>query len=166
MFFPRLMNPRQYSGKAMRAAAGGLLVLAVCTTPARAADVLLEPEQAFRLSARLLSETLLEVTYRIAPGYYLYRDKLAFHLEPPSLHAGEPQFPAGLWHEDEFFGRSEIYRDRLTVRIPVSGATEHRRFRLIAVSQGCADAGVCFLPIEQSAELRAGGLPGLETSPP
>lgn len=159
------MNLRHYPGNAMRAVAAGLIVLALCTTPARAADVLLEPEQAFRLSAHMVSESLIEVTYRIAPGYYLYRDKLAFRLEP-ALHAGEPQFPAGLWHEDEFFGRSEIYRDRLTVRIPVSGAAEQRRFRLVAVSQGCADAGVCFLPIEQSAELRAGGLPGLGTTPP
>ena len=134
--------------------------------PALAADTLLEPEQAFAISARLLSDTQLEVAYRIAPGYYLYRDKLDFRIEPASLRLGEPRLPAGRWHEDEFFGRSEIYRDRLTIRIPVDGVGKHDRFRLVAVSQGCADVGVCFLPIEQSVRITRGGLPGLGVPQP
>ncbi|MEX0959140.1 MAG: protein-disulfide reductase DsbD N-terminal domain-containing protein [Burkholderiales bacterium] len=143
-----------------------ILFWAVLVSPALAGDTLLEPEQAFVISARLVSDTQLEVAYRIAPGYYLYRDKLDFRIEPASMRLGEPRLPPGRWHEDEFFGRSEIYRERLTVRIPLHGAEDYDRFRLVAVSQGCADVGVCFLPIEQSVRITRGGLPGLGAPQP
>lgn len=138
-----------------------ILLWVLLVLPALATDTLLEPEQAFAISARLVSDTQLEVAYRIAPGYYLYRDKLDFRIEPASVRLGEPRLPAGRWHDDQFFGKSEIYRDRLTIRIPVRGVADHSRFRLVAVSQGCADVGVCFLPIEQSVRITRGGLPGL-----
>jgi thiol:disulfide interchange protein DsbD len=137
------------------------LCLVLLALPARAADTLLEPEQAFRMSARFVSDALIEVDYRIAAGYYLYRDKFRFRIEPATVELGDPEFPPGRWHEDEFFGRSEIYRERLSVRIPLS-AQPTGRVRLVAKSQGCADAGVCFLPIEQSIELNRVGLPGLD----
>lgn len=44
-------------------------------------DDLLPPEQAFQV--RLEQQgTLLRVHYQIADGYYLYRDKLAWRVEP------------------------------------------------------------------------------------
>ncbi len=44
------------------------------------ADELLEPEKAFRFSARVL-EGAVEVQFAIADGYYMYRDKFRFTSE-------------------------------------------------------------------------------------
>ncbi|HWQ38127.1 MAG TPA: protein-disulfide reductase DsbD N-terminal domain-containing protein [Burkholderiales bacterium] len=120
---------------------------------------LLDPEQAFRLSAGMPDPRTIEVRYRVAEGYYLYKARLAFSTDNPAVRLGAPQLPAGEWHEDEFFGRSEIYRGEVTIRIPLDGQAAGR-FTLIAVSQGCADVGVCYLPLTQRALLfpaRPGG---------
>ncbi|MGP8847751.1 protein-disulfide reductase DsbD domain-containing protein, partial [Enterobacter hormaechei] len=57
----------------------------------------------------------------------------------------------GVWHEDEFYGKSEIYRKQLTIPITVnqakSGAT------LTITYQGCADAGFCYPPETKTVPL-------------
>ena len=59
---------------------------------------------------------------------------------------------------DAFFGRSEIYRDRVRIRVPLTGADFARdRVRLKVVSQGCSDSGVCYIPQEQWVELSLTG---------
>ena len=123
---------------------------------AGAAD-LLEPEKAFRFSARTLDAGAVEVHFVIADGYYLYRERFRFAAEGNSdVRLGAPEFPKGMAHKDEFFGATEIYRRQVAVRIPVEGAG---RFELKVTSQGCADAGVCYVPMDSVATLNvaAGG---------
>lgn len=115
------------------------------------ADELLEPEKAFRFSTRAL-EGAVEVQFAIADGYYMYRDKFRFSAEGnPSVQLGTPELPRGARHKDEFFGETETYRRQVTVRIPAQG---EGRFDLKVVSQGCADVGVCYVPMESQASLR------------
>ena len=51
---------------------------------------LLPPEQAFRLSARALDPATIEARFDVADGYYLYRDKLRFTIEPVRRPARRP----------------------------------------------------------------------------
>lgn len=104
---------------------------------------LLEPERAFALSARGLDPATIEVIYAVAPGYYLYRDKLQFKVEPIAT-ARAPELPRGQIKEDAFFGRSETYRNEVVVRVPLASAAADRDVTLTADSQGCADVGVCY----------------------
>lgn len=127
-------------------------------TAAAGAD-LLEPDRAFRFSARLVGPELIEVRYRIADGYYMYRDKFRFSATPEAVVLGAPELPPGKILEDEFFGRVETYRRDLTIRIALKGAANLKFFTLTAVSQGCADVGVCYVPLTQTIRLRRGGLP-------
>lgn len=129
------------------------LLVAACTAcalSAAAADDLLAPEQAFRFSARLVEPGLVEVRYRIAEGYYMYRDKFRFTAIPQSAGLGEARFPPGKIKDDEFFGRVETYRGDLLIKLPVKSAGD---FALKAVSQGCADVGVCYIPVTQTVRL-------------
>src|SRR5438874_1896667 len=119
-----------------------------------AAD-LLDPEQAFRFSARLADAGHAEVRFAIADGYYLYRDRLRFSAEGARL--GQAELPAGLPHKDEFFGDMPIYRGTVSIRVPVQA---DGRFELKVISQGCADVGVCYVPMESKASLQlSGGAP-------
>ena len=133
---------------------------------ARAAEPdLLDPEEAFAFSARVIAPDAVEVRYVIAKGYYLYRDKFRFTLEPAAVGAGAAELPPGLVHKDEFFGETRIFRDEVRIRLPIQAGSV-RRAVLTAVSQGCADVGVCYVPVEQKAELRlaattAGGDPAV-----
>ena len=128
-----------------------LLALFVGAFAANAAD-LLEPEQAFRFSARAADAGAVEVRFAIADGYYLYRDRLKFSADGAQL--GQPELPAGLPHKDEFFGDMPIYRGSVAIRVP---AQADGRFELTVVSQGCADAGVCYVPMESKATLQLAG---------
>jgi len=132
------------------------LLIEAGTAAGGAEDTLLEPEQAFRFSARLLADDTVEVNYRIADGYYLYKDRFSFKVEPEAVKLDSLEFPAAQWHEDEFFGRSEIYRREVTIRLHLPSPPSGRAVDLLAVSQGCADIGVCYLPTTHRARLKAG----------
>ena len=110
---------------------------------------LLEPEQAFRFSARAADDAAVEVRFAIAEGYYLYRDR--FRFEAQGARLGKPEFPQGISHKDEFFGEQQIYRKEVRIRVPAQAAGG---FELKVTSQGCADAGVCYVPMESRASLR------------
>ncbi len=143
-----------------------LLLLALFLAgSALAADDLLEPEKAFQFSARTMAGPAVEARFAIAPGYYLYRDRLRFSAEGnPAVQLGAPELPAALPHKDDFFGEMPIYRNEVRVRIPVQG---EGRFELKVVSQGCADVGVCYVPMESRALLQVAALdaPGLTPGP-
>ena len=113
-------------------------------------DELLEPEKAFRFSAHAAGGEV-EVRFAIADGYYMYRDKFRFAAEGnPQVRLGAPQLPAGTPYKDEFFGETQTYRKQVAIRIPAQG---EGRFELKVVSQGCADVGVCYVPMESQASL-------------
>lgn len=146
----------------LRFIAVGLLLLA--TARGAAPAELLEPDQAFRFAARILGADAIEVQYQVAPGYYLYRDKFRFSVEPGGVTLGAPVLPPGKLKRDEFFGEVETYRGEVRIRIPVQNAADSA-FTLVATSQGCADAGVCYVPHEQRARLSfASGAPVFNSS--
>ena len=88
--------------------------------PIPAAQDLSSPDQVFQVEGRAAGPHHLEVIFRIADGNYLYRHKLKFEIHPPEIQPGEFQLPAGRPKEDPVFGRIEIYRQSLQVRIPIS----------------------------------------------
>jgi thiol:disulfide interchange protein DsbD len=77
----------------------------------------LAPEKAFRFSARALDPHTVEARFSIADGYYLYRDKLHFAVEPAASGLSVPSLPNGKIKEDQFFGRVETYRGNLIVTL-------------------------------------------------
>jgi len=138
-------------------------LLGLCT--AARAEEPLPPEQAFKLSARMLDAQTVLVRYDIVRGYYMYRDKFAFEAPPAQL--GAPSLPPGKMKDDPNFGPVETYRDAVEIKLPVQsaavGGATPAVLRLKAVSQGCADLGICYPPQEQFVELKlaaAGGTSG------
>jgi len=118
----------------------------------------LAPEEAFKASLGAPDGQSLEVRFEIAPGYYLYRHRFAFVAASDGLSLGEPAFPQGKTHQDEFFGQVETYRDSLKIRIPLRDG-DAKTARIKVSYQGCADQGVCYPP--QTLALSAGGGGGL-----
>ncbi|EMD5674766.1 protein-disulfide reductase DsbD [Enterobacter hormaechei] len=84
----------------------------------------------------------LSLTWQVKEGYYLYRKQVS--ITPAKANVGALQMPAGEWHEDEFYGKSEIYRQRLSVPVTVNQAGKGAT--LTVTYQGCADAGFCYPP--------------------
>ncbi|MEO6409596.1 MAG: protein-disulfide reductase DsbD [Burkholderiaceae bacterium] len=134
-----------------------MALLALALHAGAFAQTFLEPERAFRFAARVLDERTVDVEFTVAPGYYLYREKLAF--EAAGAVLGTPQLPLGKVKFDETFRKDvETYRDVLRVAVPVTQAAAG--FRLIVTSQGCADAGLCYPPMRSGADISLAGFGG------
>ena len=84
----------------------------------------------------------LNLNWSVKPGFYLYRKQIS--ITPAQATVGAPTLPAGEWHEDEFYGKSEIYRQQLTVPVTINQA--EKGATLTVTYQGCADAGLCYPP--------------------
>lgn len=129
-------------------------VVAVALLPlAAAAQDYLDPEAAFKFSARMTDEQTIEVRYVIADGYYMYRERFAFKADGAQL--GAPSIPPGKIKFDETFGKDvETHRSAVTIRIPVTATGP---FSFTATSQGCADKGLCYTPMDSVVGLSPGG---------
>jgi thiol:disulfide interchange protein DsbD len=132
-------------------------LLALLTAGAARADDFLEPEKAFQIAVQAADAKTVEVDYRIAPGYYMYREHFKFSAEGASL--GEPVLPPGKVKYDETFQKNvETYHDDVRIRIPVQQAGAS--FRLVATGQGCAEQGLCYPPMPSVAEVHLSGFGG------
>ncbi len=133
-----------------------LYFLGMPTVGLAAQPDLLEPEKAFRFSARVLDASNIEVRYQIADGYYLYRERFAFAAAPAGVKLGAARIPEGKKKKDEFFGEVQTHRGDLTIIVPVAQAGDGT-IALTATSQGCADVGVCYVPMESKVNLAMAG---------
>ena len=111
-------------------------------------------DQAFEIQPLEKKDGALVVSWRIAPGYYLYRKRLAFQvLAPEKLKLGDPVLPSGVKVEDEYFGAVEIYRDALLKAQLPARTSLPTQLKLKVGYQGCAEAGLCYPPQERILEL-------------
>lgn len=122
---------------------------------AGAAEDFLPMEQAFRVGAVATAPDRVEVIFQVHPGYYLYRSRMSFAVDdgqPVAL--GNPDLPDGKIQTDEWFGEQEVYLKDVTARIPVSrGSQEAFTLPLKVSYQGCAEAGLCYVPTTQVFEV-------------
>ena len=104
----------------------------------------LPPEKAFRFTARALNPHTIEARFAIADGYYLYRDRIRFSVDPADAGLAVPVLPEGKVKEDQFFGRMETYRGSVVVNLSLKNAGQ--KVVIQAESQGCWDLGICYPP--------------------
>jgi thiol:disulfide interchange protein DsbD len=163
--------------------AGAFLAGTLQAAPVQS-DEPLQPDQAFRPGARLVAGEPsargaerhgIDVEYRIAPGYYLYRDRLRFSLSPATLLTGPPEFPPGVEIDDQFLGKSVIYRDRVAIHIPfLVSMAKPGRYKVRITAQGCAENRLCYAPFPQEVVVNVppgyrvtdGAAPGLRKQSP
>ena len=109
---------------------------------AAADDNFLAANKAFALTVEAASGSHREtqLSWSIAPGYYLYKDR--FHItDALSKTLLKVALPQGNSKADPYFGTVQVYRDAVAFPIQVPAG------RSITVTwQGCADAGLCYPP--------------------
>jgi thiol:disulfide interchange protein len=136
--------------------AAGLLALLLPAAPALAIDEgdLLPVDEAFVLAARAPSRDRIEIDWKIAEGYYLYRHRTGVQVQGGGFAAQPLQLPAGTPYTDEFFGDVETYRGRLLATLPGRADAGTGMVRLQVRYQGCADLGVCYPPQVRTLQVR------------
>ncbi|KVP36704.1 protein-disulfide reductase DsbD [Burkholderia ubonensis] len=161
-----------FNGMALRARIHALRLLALLLSLlaftlggmslARAADDFLDPSVAFKFSASE-SPGQVDVRFKVADGYYLYRERFAFAVKSGQATLGEPQLPAGHVKFDQTFQKNvETYRGDVVIHVPVKQAAG--AFELAVTSQGCADEGICYPPAEHVVKVSGDALGAVSTA--
>lgn len=136
-----------------------MLLLLGWQTAARAEAEFLEPEKAFIFSAEMVAPETLELRYRVAPGYYMYRERFGITINPiGAATLGDAVYPKGEVKYDPTFEKDmEVFHQDVVIRVPVAAGGQP--FTLTVTAQGCADAGLCYPPMDSSVKLTpvAGG---------
>jgi thioredoxin:protein disulfide reductase len=122
---------------------------------ALAAPDYLDPEAAFVGSARLNPQGELELRWKVAPGYHLYRERIGLASGDPGLSLSPAQLPPGREVMDEALGQTVHHLSgEVVAKVPakVSPGAGALAMKAEVQYQGCADEGLCYPP--QTAQLR------------
>lgn len=155
---PAIRAARALIGRSLVLLATALLLL-TWQAAAQAEAEFLEPEKAFVFSAQMAAPDTLELHYKVAPGYYMYRERFGITISPiGATTLGEAVYPKGEVKYDPTFEKDmEVFHKDVMIRVPVGAGGQP--FTLTLTGQGCADAGLCYPPMDSSVKLTpvAGG---------
>jgi thiol:disulfide interchange protein DsbD len=105
-------------------------------------------DQAFAFDFNQQANTLT-LSWQVKPGYYLYRQQIKISANGAKL--ADFTLPEGTPHEDEFYGKTEIYPESLTLPLILQQADKGATVSV--TYQGCAAAGFCYPPETRSVPL-------------
>lgn len=84
----------------------------------------------------------LYLNWHIAPGYYLYQDRIS--VEPTGVTLAKTDFPPAKPYNDEFFGDVHIYAAPATVLVQLNKYQSGAQLKV--TYQGCSSQGFCYPP--------------------
>ncbi|MFG1204137.1 protein-disulfide reductase DsbD [Xanthobacter aminoxidans] len=138
-------SPLSYLRRAL-----AVLALAVLSAtggaPALAQGRILKADEAFTVSATRGTDGNLSLSWRIAPGTYLYRESLKAGKDGTAVPLA---LPPGEEKDDPNFGPVDIYHRSVIAQatgLPATGALD-------ISFQGCAEQGVCYPAVTRRVDL-------------
>lgn len=122
----------------------------------------LPPDEAFQFTAKVQDAKTVLLQFKAHDGYYLYQERFHFESQTPGVELGKPEFPPAHKIFDKNLGH-EVFHYRGLVPIPLPVLKAPATFKMLVTYQGCADAGLCYPPIEKLATVSLSGFGGNET---
>jgi thiol:disulfide interchange protein DsbD len=117
-------------------------------------DNILPPDEAFKLSVTAKDAQTLDADFKIAPGHYLYRDRIKFEIKPPGSSISAVELPKGDLKQDPNFGQTEVFHQNFNAIINLAFAgSAPNKITLLATYQGCSEKGLCYSPIHKTLEV-------------
>ncbi|QQN62262.1 protein-disulfide reductase DsbD [Bradyrhizobium diazoefficiens] len=125
----------------------GFLLPLIAGAPVGAAGV--DPaDQVFQLHVAWTDHHGVKLSWTIAPGHYLYRNRIVAVVNDRSARIDTKP---GEFKDDPNFGLAEIYRESTEAVVALEGVSAVDR--LIVTYQGCAEDTLCYPPISKSVDL-------------
>ncbi len=115
----------------------------------------LSPDEAFKLNLTALDAENIQAAFTVAPGYYLYRERIKFEIKSSpdskekSTQIVQITLPAGEIKEDANFGKQEVYHHDFKTNIKLSNVYGSE-VAILATYQGCSEKGLCYAPIKKT----------------
>ena len=103
-------------------------------------EEILPAKEVFKITI-LENNKNLEINWNIQEGYYLYLDSVGIEID---RNKGKYKIiSANLYdHEDEFFGKTKIIRNKLKISINNLEISDNKNIDIYY--QGCSDKGFCY----------------------
>ena len=103
-------------------------------------EEILPAKEVFKITI-LENNKNLEINWNIQEGYYLYLDSVGIEID---RNEGKYKIiSANLYdHEDEFFGKTKIIRNKLKISINNLEISDNKDIDIYY--QGCSDKGFCY----------------------
>ena len=109
------------------------------------------PDEVFFPDVLPVDGNTVELIIRVEPEFYLYKHKISVTSLSDKARVGNIELPKGKLKTDEFFGEQEVYYDEVVGRVTIQRATpEAMDLELEVGYQGCADGGLCYLPLTKT----------------
>lgn len=119
---------------------------------------ILEPDQAFKLDITAKNADTLDALFIIAPGHYLYRDRIKFEVKSPQNATVSTELPHGEMKQDATFGETEVFHHDIEASLKLAFASQPpETITLIATYQGCSEKGLCYAPIKKILDIPLDG---------
>ena len=112
------------------------------------ADGFLPPDVAFTVQLNAVSANKIQADFTVAPGYYLYRERIKFMVQNKAAVIDNIVLPKGEIKEDPNFGKQEVYHHNFSAEILLSSKTNDNLV-IEATFQGCSEKGLCYAPIKK-----------------
>jgi thiol:disulfide interchange protein DsbD len=116
---------------------------------------MLKPDQAFSLAIEATDPGQLRAHFTVAPGHYLYRDRITFKMKDGSTsNIAAVDMPPGENKHDPNFGELQIFHQSFdaTIRLQHAG-NPPSQVSLLASYQGCSEKGLCYAPIRKTLDV-------------
>ena len=106
------------------------------------------PDEVFFPEFFVVDGNTVELSIRVIPEYYLYKSQIAVKSLSEQARVGRLELPKGKEKVDEWLGEQEVYYDGVLGNVTIQRATpDAMELDLELRYQGCADAGLCYVPI-------------------
>ncbi|RCW68540.1 protein-disulfide reductase DsbD [Pseudorhodoferax soli] len=135
-----------------------VLMVAMATGTARGEVNFLPADKAFALQIDQSTGTTVRLSWTIAPGYYLYRDRIEAMTDSGATVV--LPLPPGQLKDDPNFGEVQVFHQAVSTEAKSSGARE-----LTITWQGCAEAGLCYPPQSRTLPVQGGAASELVAPP-
>ena len=128
----------------------------------------LPPDEAFGLEVSAPDDHTLIASFRVTPGYYLYRDKVVFNITDLGVSVANVTLPKGEMKNDANFGNMEVFHQSFQAQLKLErGVKAAQNISLQATYQGCSEQGLCYPPINKTIKLTLPAvIPRSATAPP
>lgn len=115
------------------------------------ADDFLDADQAFVVDVSAIQDSTLAVHFKIAPGYYLYKQRIHLQSDAKQVLEIQADFPEAQIKDDPNFGKMEIYHQALRIVYRLRLADDvSNNVPLTLTYQGCSEKGLCYPPVTKT----------------
>lgn len=124
-------------------------ILLITLASHAATNAPLPANQAFIFTSNVERDDRANITWQVAPGYYLYRDRI--HIKGGDGVLATPTFPQGEYKYSKDLGRYEVLSG--LVNVPIQLLTQKQQVTLSVEYQGCSESGFCYPPAHKNLTL-------------